>query len=161
MKIMSIALIVLWMSVGIYAQDVDKAPNFMLENIDGDLVELNDYLGESPILLSFWATWCKPCHEEMVQLNRIYEEYESEGFVMLAISTDNEKSIAKVKPFIKSKGYSFEVLYDTNQEVSRKYYAQMVPYTVIIDKSGEIVYSHMGYKKGDEKKIEELVINIL
>jgi peroxiredoxin len=81
---------------------------------------------------------------------------------MLAISVDNEKTVARVKPFVKSKNYPFIVLLDTNGEVARKYYVnQMVPATFLLDKDGKIIYQSSGYKKGDElklrKKIEELL----
>ena len=142
-------------------QDIKKAQNFFLEDLDGDFVELDEITGEGPILLSFWATWCKPCIEEMKELNRIYEEYKSEGFNLVAISIDSEKSVSRVKPFIKSKNYDFTVLFDTNSEVARIYYAQIVPYTVLLDENGSIVYSHMGYKKGDEIVIENLIKSLI
>ena len=154
------------MSLPITAQNEEditgrKAPNFKLVNLDGKYVELDKETGGGPVLLSFWATWCKPCLEEMVEYNKIYEQYEDKGFTLLAISTDTEKSVAKVKPYIKSKGYNFSVLLDTNSEVARKYYAQQMPYTVLLDKSGNIVYSHLGYMKGDEQKVEKLITELL
>ena len=139
----------------------EKLPNFKLINLDGKYVELNNETGNGPILLSFWATWCKPCLEEMAEYNKIYDQYKDKGFTLLAISTDAEKSVAKVKPYIKSKGYHFTVLLDTNNEVARKYYAQQMPYTVLIDKNGNIVYSHLGYMKGDEQKVEKLISELL
>jgi peroxiredoxin len=138
-----------------------KAPNFKLINIEGKYVELNSELGRGPVLLSFWATWCKPCLEEMKEFNKIFETYKDTGFTILSISTDTEKTIAKVKPFIKSKDYKFNVLLDTNSEVARKYYASDMPFTVLINKNGNIVYTHLGYMKGDEKKIESLIKELL
>jgi peroxiredoxin len=142
-------------------QEIKKAQNFVLEDMDGDFVELSELTGEGPLLLSFWATWCKPCIEEMKELNKIYEEYKEAGFNLVAISTDSEKNVSRVKPFIKSKNYKFIVLLDTNSEVARLYYAQPIPYTVLLDANGSIVYSHLGYKKGDEKEIERLVKSLL
>jgi len=166
MKLFLFLLLVFVISLPIFAQNEDditgrKAPNFKLVNLEGKYVELNSQTGNGPILLSFWATWCKPCLEEMVEYNKIYQEYKDLGFTLLAISTDTEKSVAKVKPYIKSKGYNFPVLLDTNSEVARKYYAQQMPYTVLIDKSGNIVYSHLGYMKGDEKKVANLISELL
>ena len=166
MKILLLLTFVLIVSLPILAQDEEdltgrKAPNFKLINLDGKYVELNKETGNGPILLSFWATWCKPCLEEMAEYNKIYDQYRDKSFILLAISTDTEKSIAKVKPYIKSKGYEFMVLLDTNNEVARKYYAQQMPYTVLIDKNGNIVYSHLGYMKGDEQKVEKLISEML
>ncbi len=166
MKFLSLVFFVFFISLPLLAQNEEdlsgrKAPNFKLINLSGKYLELNREIGNGPILLSFWATWCKPCLEEMVEYNKIYNNYKEKGFTMLAISTDTEKSVAKVKPYIKSKNYQFPVLLDTNSEVARKFYAQQMPYTVMIDKSGNIVYTHLGYMKGDEKKIEELVKQLL
>ena len=166
MKKLQLVILILIISFPIIAQsegDITgrKAPNFKLSNLDGKYFELNQETGNGPVLLSFWATWCKPCLEEMAEYNKIYEQYKGQGFSLLAISTDTEKSVAKVKPYIKSKDYKFNVLLDTNSETARKYYAQQMPYTVMIDKNGNIVYSHLGYMKGDEKKIEKLVVELL
>ena len=128
--------------------------------MDGDFVQLNDYLGKAPVLISFWATWCKPCAEELTELKKIYKEYKSKGFKIIAISIDNEKTVSKVKPFVKSRNFPFDILLDTNSETARKYYAYNIPYSVLLNKTGTIVYSHLGYMKGDEltveKKIQEL-----
>ena len=166
MKICITILLALVFSIFVTAQEdtdkeIKKAQNFTLEDMEGDFVELNELTGEGPLLLSFWATWCKPCVEEMRELNKLYEEYKSDGFNLVAISIDSEKSVSKVKPFIKSKNYDFTVLMDTNSEVARMFYAQTVPYTVLLDSNGSIVYSHLGYKKGDEKEIEKLIKSLI
>jgi peroxiredoxin len=90
----------------------------------------------------------------MSKYKDIYEDYKDKGFKILAISIDNERTVAKVKPFVRSKRYPFTVLLDTNSEVARKYYAQNVPYSVLLDKNGKIVYTHLGYMKGDELKMK-------
>jgi|SRR5574338_465345 peroxiredoxin len=166
MKTLQLLIFVFLISIQLFSQSEGeitgrKAPNFKLNNLEGKYVELNKEVGDGPVLISFWATWCKPCLEEMAEYNKIYEQYKDQGFSLLAISTDTEKSVAKVKPYIKSKDYKFNVLLDTNSEIARKYYAQQMPYTVMIDKNGNIVYSHLGYMKGDEKKIEKLVVELL
>ena len=166
MKFLFLLTFMLIVSLPILAQDEEdltgrKAPNFKLIDLDGKYIELNKETGNGPILLSFWATWCKPCLEEMAEYNKIHDQYKDKGFTLLAISTDTEKSIAKVKPYIKSKGYNFTVLLDTNNEAARKYYAQQMPYTVLLDKNGNIVYTHLGYMKGDEQKVEKLITDLL
>jgi peroxiredoxin len=166
MKLLLSITLCFFISISLLAQNEEdlsfkKAPNFKLINIDGKYIELNKEVGKGPILISFWATWCKPCLEEMVEYNKIYSEYKDKGFTLLAISTDTEKTVAKVKPYIKSKNYNFPVLLDSNSEAARKYYAQQMPYTVLIDKNGNVVYSHMGYMKGDEKKVEMLIVELL
>jgi len=133
----------------------------MLEDLDGDRVSLQDVVGDGPVLISFWATWCRPCLEELRELQKLHNEYESRGLTMLGISTDSERSVAKVKPLVRSKGYAFRVLLDTNGDVARLYYAQIIPYTVIIDSAGSIVYTQMGYRKGDELEVREVIDRLL
>ena len=138
-----------------------RAPDFTLDDLDGDRISLQDVVGNGPILISFWATWCRPCLEELRELQKLLEEYEGRGLTMLGISTDSERSVAKVKPLVRSKGYTFHVLLDTNGDVARLYYAQNIPYTVIIDSAGSIVYTHMGYRKGDELEVRGVIDGLL
>ena len=161
MKVLKTLLLIFFFSLQLFSQNdsegIRKGPNFKLEDLDGNTVELNSELGDGPVLLSFWATWCKPCLEELNEYKKIYGEYKDKGFKMYAISTDDEKTVAKVKPFVKSKNYEFPILLDTNSDVARLYYAKPVPYSVILDKKGFIIYSHLGYMKGDEVKVKELI----
>ena len=161
MKTFLILFSIVVFSVSLLSQDdsggIRKGPDFTLEDLDGDQVELYKELGDGPILLSFWATWCKPCLEELSEYKKIYSEYKDQGFKMFAISTDDENSVAKVKPLVKSKGYNFPVLLDTNSDAVRLYYAQSVPYSVILDKKGMIIYSHLGYMRGDEVKVKQII----
>ena len=80
---------------------------------------------------------------------------------MFAISTDNERTIAKVKPFVKSKNYNFPVLLDTNSDVARLYYAQAVPFSVLLNDKGYIVYTHLGYMRGDEVNVRNTVSELV
>ena len=150
----------------VFAQNEDDQnkivfQNFILENLDGDFIELEEEIGEGPVLLSFWATWCKPCKEELKEFNKLFEKYSDSGLKIFAISIDNEKSIAKVKPYVRTNDFQFTVLLDPNSEAARMYYAQMVPYSVILNKSGEIIYSHLGYKKGDELEIDRILSELV
>jgi cytochrome c biogenesis protein CcmG, thiol:disulfide interchange protein DsbE len=158
-------IIIICISTFGYAQSetgvTRKAPNFKLENLSGETVELNKEVGDGPILLSFWATWCKPCIEELGEYKKLYDQYSDKGFKMFAISTDNEKTVSKVKPFVKSKSYEFPILLDTNSDVARLFYAQSVPFTVVINKDGYIVYSHLGYMRGDEENVKNTVTSLL
>ena len=137
------------------------APNFELEDINGDIFELNEIKGKGLIIISFFASICKSCRDQTEAFSKIYNKYKEEGLVLIAISMNDQKTVAKVKPYIRSKGYNFPVLYDTNNDAARIYYALAIPYSVIIDKGGRVVYTHLGYMKGDEIEVDNKIKQLL
>lgn len=157
----SIILFSVLLASCLFAQTGQKAPGFTLENLEGEAVALRDHGDSSVVLISFWATWCKPCMEELPEVEKIFSELANRGLKGFAISVDGERTVAKVEPFVKSKKMTIPVLLDTNGDVARLFYAKDVPHTVLIDKKGEVVYSHSGYKKGDEIQLKEKIIELL
>lgn len=131
--------------------------DFTLPDLDNNDVTLSTLIGKGPVMLSFWATWCSPCKEELKKMQPIYEKYKQYGFEYLAINTDNQKSIAKVKSYITSQGYTFKVLLDFEKKVIEAYGGKEdeIPYSVLIGKDKTILNTHLGFKSGDEVKIEE------
>jgi len=131
-----------------------KAPNFTLKDLNGNKVMLSKVISDGPVLLDFWATWCNPCKQALPLLDEIQKKYKDKGFKMYAISIDNTRSLSKVKPYIKSKKYSFEVLYDTDSQVLQQYRGTNVPHTVLIGTDGQIKKVWIGYHPGEEVEIE-------
>ncbi len=142
-------------SMAAMAQANDNVPDWSLESISGERVSFHDELAKGPVVISFWATWCKPCLKEMPHLDRLAGQYEGQVSV-LAVSTDASKSVAKVAPFIKSKGYeNITVLMDPGAELQNLLQVSaIVPFLIIFDEQGREVYRHMGYKDGDEIELE-------
>ena len=132
-----------------------KATDFSLKDLNGDLVQLSELYGKGPIVLDFWATWCKPCVKELPHMNQIYLDYRDRGVEVLAISEDSPWSVSKVKSFIAGNRYEFRVLLDTNGDVLRKYGLLGTPYTFVISAEGDILYKHFGYRPGDEVTVRE------
>jgi len=129
--------------------------DFTLTDLEGNDVTLSKLLKKGPVMISFWATWCNPCKEEMKKLQPIYEKYKAQGFTYLAVNQDNQKSISKVKSFINANGYTFPVVLDPEKEVFEAYSGIGMPYSLIIGTNKEILDKHLGYVTGDEYKIEK------
>ncbi len=139
-----------------------KAPNFQAVDLAGERFELEDLLGRGPILVDFWATWCKPCIKELPYVQRIQDEYEDRGVTVLAVTIDSPKFQSQVGRFVKSKKYDFRVVLDPEQDVFRKLQGKgTIPYVVVIDRDGYIRYHHTGYRPGDEKELEQVVVDLL
>ncbi len=161
MKMPGLTLVIMIiLSLALSAQQ-EKAPDFVLPDLEGNNYQLSKNLEKGPILLSFWATWCIPCREEMKKLKKIYKKYKDDGLTILSISIDDPKTVGKVKGFVNTYRYPFKFLLDTNNEVIQLYQGTNPPYTVLLDKDGTIVFTHTGFRKGDEKKLAEEIEELL
>lgn len=166
MKKTLLAILILVLAAGLLfagekTEGKTKAADFVLKDIDGKNYQLSQNLGKGPIVINFWATWCIPCQEEMKKMKSIYKKYSKKGVQFLAISVDDPKTVGRVKAFVKSRRYPFHVLLDTNNDVMRQLQGTVPPYTLILDKEGNIVYSHVGYRVGDEKKVEKVLSELV
>jgi peroxiredoxin len=141
--------------------ELPLAPKFSLKDLNGRRVALDDLLGDGPLLIDFWATWCKPCVKELPHLHDMYLKYRERGFQVVAISEDSPRSLSKVKSFVAGNKYEFLVLLDENSAVQRKFNFRALPYTVLLDRDGHVHHSRMGYRPGDELVLEEKLVALL
>jgi peroxiredoxin len=143
------------------AWSAETASDFTLRDINGTEQTLSSLKG-SVVVLSFWATWCGPCKEEMPHLQAMYGEMKDKGLVVLSISTDDARSASKVKPFIMKMGYSFPVLLDRESTVIGAYNpSKTLPYTVVIDRAGNVVRRTSGYNPGDETELKTFLAGLV
>jgi len=133
----------------------EKAPDFTLKNLSGKDVKLTELLKDGPVVIDFWATWCKPCIKGFPQLQKLFDNYRNCGMKVVAVSIDGPRSSSRVGSFIKSKGYTFEVLLDSSQKVAKKYHVSSVPRTVLVGTDGAILYSVTGYRPGHHEELAE------
>jgi peroxiredoxin len=144
----------------IFAQTQKQTlPDINLKDINGKLVNVGDYSKKGKIvILSFWATWCTPCKKELNNINDLYEEWKSKYDVtVVAVTIDNARNVMKVKPYVDGQAWPFDVLLDVNSDLMRAMNVINPPHTFLIDKTGNVVYSHTGYLEGDEFTLEEKI----
>jgi cytochrome c biogenesis protein CcmG/thiol:disulfide interchange protein DsbE len=132
---------------------VTDAPGFTLEDVDGNIVNLDSLLTKGPVLMSFWALWCKMCIKELDALKPYAAEFDSSNITLLAISQDKSRSVPKVKPFATSHKWTYTVVLDPENMMRELYNVQAMPTFFIINQSKQIVFTHQGYKPGDEESI--------
>jgi peroxiredoxin len=137
-------------------------PAVTLKAMDGKTVTTDTLSNNGkPIIIDFFATWCKPCNRELNAINEVYEDWvEETGVKLIAISIDKAQDINKVKPMVDGYGWTYDVLLDPNSDLRRALGIQMIPYTLILDGKGNIVYRHNGYTDGEEEELIETVRKI-
>ena len=117
------------------AEDGAIAPDFLLELVDGGETRLSDFRGQ-PVVLNFWATWCRPCRQEMPQLVEAYDKYKDEGLVIIGLNLQEGRSV--IQPFADEYGMDFPLLIDRDGDVGDKYRLLGLPTTLFIDADGVI-----------------------
>lgn len=132
-----------------------QVPDFDLPDLNGEKRTLYQQLEKGPVLLDFWATWCKPCIKSLPKLADLEKEFAEQGLVVWAINEDGPRTQAKVEPFVYSLGRDLTVLIDENREVMRQFQVNGLPTSILISPERNIVLRLQGYRPGDEKKIKE------
>lgn len=121
-----------------------EAPDFTVENADGEEVKLSDYVGK-PIVLNFWASWCSPCKSEMPEFNEAWEELDGEvQFLMVNMTDGARETVDTAKEYVEGQGFSFPVFFDTGSEAAMAYSAYSLPTTYFIDAEGYVVARAVG-----------------
>lgn len=157
-KILSI-IAMLMLSMTTFAQ----LPAVQLKDFKGKVVCADTLRNDGkPFVISFFATWCKPCNRELNAIAEVYEEWQEEtGMKIYAISVDQAQQVNKVKPLVDSNEWEYDILLDTNSDMLRALGIQMIPHLLILDGNGKIVESHSGYTEGSEEHIIEKIREIL
>ncbi len=152
---MTLLATMLFATQQVYAQ----LPAVTLKTIDGKTVCVDTLSNNGkPFIIDFFATWCKPCNRELDAIAEVYEEWQKEtGVKIFAISVDQAQNIQKVKPLVDNHGWEYDVLLDPNSDLKRALGIQAIPYVLVCDGEGKIVYKHMGYTDGEENELIEKV----
>ncbi|HAD97685.1 MAG TPA: alkyl hydroperoxide reductase [Cryomorphaceae bacterium] len=156
-------LILAFFFLAITAKAQDKIPSIKVKDLNGNVVDASSLASNNgkPVVISFWATWCKPCVRELNAIKDQYIDWQDEsGVKLIAISIDDSRNSAKVKPFITGQGWEYPVYLDENSELRRALNVNNIPHTFLLDGKGNIVWQHNGYIPGDEDHLYELITKV-
>ena len=137
-------------------------PSVEVKALDGGNINIQEIENSGkPIVISFWATWCKPCKKELNAIAEVYEEWQDEtGVKLIAISIDDTRSMSKVMPYVNASDWDYEVYLDPNGDLKRAMGISTVPHTFLLNGKNEIVWQHKGYVDGDEDELLEQIKKI-
>lgn len=165
MKKLFLLTFALMMICSIYAQEqtYQTLPSVDIKTIDGKTFNTKDIVNDGkPVIISLWATWCKPCVAELLAISDVYDEWvEETGVKLYAIAIDDAKTAARVAPFVNGKGWEFVVLQDQNWDLKRALNIVDIPFLCVLNGKGEIVWQHTSYAPGSENEVYEVVKKVL
>lgn len=162
-KYFSLFLLMMLVSAGVLQAQADvpvsTLPDVKVKTTDGQSVATGSFENDGkPMIISFWATWCKPCILELKSINDVYEDWVDEtGVKLIAISIDDARNAPKVAPFVAGQGWEYDIYIDENSDFKRAMSVNNVPHTFLLNGKGEIVWSHNSFSPGDEDELFELV----
>ena len=111
-----------------------------------------------PVIISFWATWCKPCIKELTTIAEVYSDWQEEtGVKIYAVSVDDARSSSLVAPLVNGKSWDYTVLLDQNGDFKRAMNVGPIPHTFLINGKGEIVWQHTSFAEGSELDLIQMV----
>jgi len=140
-----------------------NVPALPLQDVAGKTQYLTDYIGTGKVVvMSFWATWCQPCRQELGVLEKLYRKHKEEGLEILAVNSDGNDSQAGVRSFVVQQGWSFPVVLDTETRVASLYNPRKaMPMMHIFDRQGKVVYSHSTFQPGEAAALKAKVLEVL
>jgi len=160
-------LLALFIGLTLFSQEGtkqgQKLPSIDLKTAEGEPFNTADISNDGkPIILSFWALWCKPCIKELNTISDVYPDWQDEtGVKLVAVSIDDARSSSKVKPFADGNDWDYEVLLDANGDFKRAMNVNMIPHTFVLDGEGRVVWQHTSFSEGGELQLIETVRKVL
>ena len=148
-------------SLFVYFSNSQKViPDIGLKTLNGKSIKSSQAINQDGFtIISFWATWCIPCINELDAINEVISDWnEKENITVLAISTDDSRSKKRVRPLINGKDWVFDVISDSNQDFKRALGVVGIPHTIVTYKS-EIIHRRIGYTPGEEEDLFQVISN--
>ncbi len=155
MRKLCFATICISISLSCFSQN--ELPDIKIKNLSGQEIAFSSISknNDTAIIVSFWATWCVPCINELETISDQYHDRQKETpFKMIAISVDDTRTSSRVRAFVKGRGWDFDIYLDTNSDLKRALNINDVPHVLII-RNGKIIYQHNGYVPGNEEELFE------
>ena len=162
MKKLLFSFLAIACSTSICFSQTRTLPSINVKTLEGSKFNINQLSNNGdPIVISFWATWCKPCKKELNNIAEVYDDWRDETNVkVVAISIDDSRSSLRVEPYINAMSWEYTVLLDPNGDCKRAMNVNNIPHTFLINGQGKVVWDHNNYSPGDEEELYNELIKL-
>lgn len=141
----------------VFSQESRTLPQSNLKDLRNKTVSSTQATEGKITLINFWASYCVPCRKEMPLLDDLNEKYSEQNVQVLGISIDDSRTVSRVQSVVKSMKLKYTMLLDTEQKLYKNFNTSAMPFSILVDAEGIILWEHTGYLPGDEKKMEEQI----
>lgn len=162
MNMRSTLFLTLFLAFALVGKAQQRLPSTTVQTMEGKKVDSRTFSNDGkPIIINFWATWCAPCKKELSAIAEKYADWQARtGVKLIAISIDDARSMARVKPYVAGQDWEYEVYLDPNGDLKRALNVNNVPHTFLVNGAGEIVWQHNNYEPGDENELFQQVLKL-
>lgn len=130
-------------------------PEVKLKNLKNETHDVFEITQGKLTLINFWATYCVPCRKEMKHLDRINRIYGDDGVQVIGVAIDDSRTAGRIKSLVRSQKLDYLILLDTEQVFYKNFSTNAMPFSILVDGDGRVIWEHTGYIPGDEVKMEE------
>jgi len=155
----------LLISIAVFSQDENLGrtiPSVDIKTLNGEVFNTSEIDNDGkPMVLTFWALWCKPCINELTAIAEVYDDWQEEtGVKVVAVSIDDARSMPSVAPTVNGNDWDYEVYCDPNGDFKRAMGVNLIPHLFVLDGNKNVVYQHTSYAEGSEDDLYEVIQNV-
>lgn len=133
----------------------------VLRAVDGTRIDVAERLARGPVLLDFWATWCRPCERSLPATQRLHERFAERGLTVIGVAVDGPRNWARVRPFANRLRLGFPQVLDEDGSLGRRFHVGAVPTTILVDRGGRVARVHAGWVPGEDDSLAAAVTALL
>ena len=141
--------------------EAPRAPRFQMKSVTGEKLDLDRLRQQGPVLLDFWATWCKPCLAALPELEALHRRFAPRGLTVIGVSVDGPRNFPKVRPFAQRLGLSFPIALDEDGSLQQRFQVRAVPTSVLISAEGRIAHVTQGWRPGETVALGRAITALL